>query len=301
MKLLNRNPIAAAALWNALVNLADNKYDQITNGKGLEPYSVVVAAGDDAQQVVIVGNNAAYRVNRYTDDKGVVEYRVNRGGDMYDAVHEACGWNKREELDADRYLTGLIDYVSRFRTPDGSELRHELAQREVSHRRHKATKNAFSGLMASAESKVLTAHDFYKADIDIPDLQQLQDTALTNVAPGMYVYASFEGQGVLDTLVFVSKTRHNVVLFRLEDHKIKLYTRHDILAKLIHQTQMPIAAVMAGLGDPTSFASEALDAPMQPVEATESEGPFTFLREILTGMESSLTPSGRLCLCGKCA
>lgn len=261
MKINTLNLVATDALWTALANQADHRVSlQDTEVlKVLLPYQVYHCQYDSGKQrLLIMGNTKAYAVDRKVGVEEVT-YEITSKGIMTDIVHDTLGFEKDGVIQSDCYLSGLIEFISNYRQPQGRNTRERIAEEEILSLAIKVDSDAFDEQLRAAES-VLTAHSFYDQNNKNTDLQQLLDKPQPQIDPGVYAYASFNGKGNLDTLVFVSLTKHNIAIAHRDEAGRVIMRGNSALGDFLHEGKPRIANVLAALQNPHTVMSRVLDS-----------------------------------------
>jgi hypothetical protein len=230
MKIHNTNPIAAQALWGALVAMADSPAEAcVCHLKGT-PYSVRVTEDNGHRQhLVISAANASYRVSRIECLDDSVEYVHAEQSYFGKAIHKHFGWG--EGVDAVTFLTGLIEYIQVYRSFQGVEIREELAFAEVKNSVRKTARLFFRNHLEEA-TDLQPRKFFNQDDKSLTDIQQLIE-GYGDIKPGTYRYASLSGQNVNDTILVVTEAGTRAVLNLDKDNHFKLLTKNPDLLALV--------------------------------------------------------------------
>lgn len=294
MKINTTNLVATEALWTALVNQADHRVS-LQDGerlKSLLPYQVYACQYDSGKQrLIIMGNNKAYAVDRKVGVEEVT-YEIASGSIMAEIVHDTLGFETEGVIQSDCYLSGLIEFISNYRQPQGRATRERIAELEVVSEAEKEKTAVFNELLAGAPT--LTAHSFYNRHDTDSDRHQLIASPKPNIDAGVYSYASFDGAGVPDTLVFVSETNRNVAIAYIDVKGVAIEFAHPELRELLGEVKPQAKRVLNGLVSPDSIISRIFDLPV----STEPKEHSHDLNDLIASLKTASYARSSMMLAG---
>lgn len=296
MKINTTNLVATEALWTALVNQADHRVS-LQDGerlKSLLPYQVYHTQYDSGKQrLIIMGNNKAYAVDRNVGVEDVT-YDIVGKNFMNAIVHKAMGWDE-SELTSDQYLAGLIEFIGNYRQSQGRATREQIAEEEIRAFARKDDDVSFEDQLQAATANMLTSHSFYDQNLPLSDLAQLCSKAQPQIDAGVYAYASFDGKGIPNVLVFVSPINHNVLVAYRDDTGRVILTGNSItFDDFLKETKPRIANILKSLHDQGSVVMALLDT-------VDGERPISHshtLDDLINNLRATSRPRARLALAG---
>lgn len=261
MQITVSNPLAAHSLWTTLASLADRVVEGCVCGQvGVFPYTLTLFKGDITEHLTINASNASYRVSKLIDiEKGVTTYQAQKQGYVGDVIKETLRWYKHTaEMDAVKFLSGLIEFVQTYTTPDGAKIREELAKAEAKSIQSNVSRIVFYQTIEALQDKPLDLREFYSQKDSMTDIAQIVTNRLPNSLNGIYTYTSLSGVGRPDTLVVKAESGH-VATVSIVDGKYVMMSSCKKLMDLVDLTGGISGQFVTSLVDKTSFVYGVLN------------------------------------------
>jgi hypothetical protein len=199
------------------------------------------------------------------------------------------GWDEAE-ITSERYLAGLIEFIGNYRLPQGRGTREQIAEEEIRAFARKDDDMSFDEQLQAATENMLTSHSFYDQNLPLSDVAQLVSKAHPQIDAGVYAYASFDGKGVPNVLVFVSPINHNVLIAYREDGRVVLTGNTLTFGDFLKETKPRIANILNSLHNKNSVAMSLLDTE-DGNRPSHEVNPLRFLTNLLDYSVSSARES----------
>jgi hypothetical protein len=214
------NPLAAHALWTALVGLADRTVEScLSLETSPPPFCTAHVVGSGKDHFLITGVNASFRISRVADieDNSFV-YTAHTSGAVGKVILKAQGWEHRESIDAVAFLSGMLEVVQLLSRPAGAVLRDKIASAEVTTKIKSKARQTFRRQLALLTNETVSFRCFYQQHKSDTDIVQLVESQLVGVEPGFYSYVSMDGTGDPDTIVVKAESGEVALLTIVNDN-----------------------------------------------------------------------------------
>lgn len=254
MNIRVENPLAAHALWTALVGLADRTVEGcLCAEKSPPPYTVTHVVGLSKDHLIITAANASCRITQICDiEDNAIKYTAHTDGAVGKVICKEQSWEHRGSIDAVEFLSGLLQFVQLYRSIDGASVRAKLSGAEVTVEIKGKARIAFRRQLNHLTGNQVSHRCFYQQHKTESDLVQLIESQLTGVEPGIYSYVSMDGTGDPDTIV-VKAESGEVALLTIVNENLLFLTSSKPLGKLMDFMKGISTPFIDSLVDETSY------------------------------------------------
>lgn len=255
------NPLAAHALWTALVGLADRTTETcLSLETSPPPFCTAHIVGDGKDHFLITGVNASFRISRTADiENNVFTYSAHTSGVVGKQILKSQGWQHRGSIDAVPFLSGLLEVVQTLSNPAGAVLRDKIASAEVTAKIKSAARSTFRRQLALLADESVNFRCFFQQHRPESDITQLVESQLTGVKAGVYSYASMDGTGDPDTIV-VKAESGEVAMLAIVNENLMFLTSSKPLGQLMEFIKGISTPFIDSLVDPTSYVYGILNS-----------------------------------------